>query len=169
MKITGQPQDQTIKLKKKDFVIKLCCKAESPSRHELSYSWYSLKAFEKPGSFNEEKRVKSTYPCLEIRVSSSTLMNAYVQEKRYCCKVSAAGCSIWSRLVEIKFEHGKLLSEKVTQSHHPYFEVDAIVLNHYTSINIPLTDCCLPSINDNFVYIIITAKSTNCTRFVKEQ
>ena len=35
--------------------------------------------------------------------------SSYIHERRYCCKVSAAGHSIWSRIVVIKFEHGKLV------------------------------------------------------------
>ena len=84
----------------------MCCNAESPSRHVLSYEWYDLKGIESPGSFNEQKKqVKSSTSCLELPMRSSS----YLHERRYCCKVSAAGRHIWSRPVVIKFEHGKII------------------------------------------------------------
>jgi len=108
VKIIDEPQDQIIKLKKRDLTVRLCCNAESPSRHDLSYEWYDLKAYEKPGSFNEQiKSVKGSKSCLELSMKSSS----HIHERRYCCKVSAAGHSIWSRIVLIKFEHGKFVMD----------------------------------------------------------
>ena len=106
IKIVEQPQDYKIKLKEKDFTIKLRCHAESPSGHQLSYAWYYLNASEKPGKFKKDKKtIKGTRPCLELPMQFSPNMD----ERRYCCEVSAAGHSEWSRVAVVELLHCKLL------------------------------------------------------------
>ena len=95
MKIVEQPQDLTIQVKEKQFIVALCCKAESPHGHQLSYKWYCLDDNE------NSKTIIGSNSLLMITMSLS--INA---GRRFYCKVSAGDCTVSSDVAEIKLETG---------------------------------------------------------------
>jgi len=96
IKIVEQPRDLTIRVKEKQFIITLFCKAESP--HDLSYKWYCLDDNE----ISERNETIIGSNSL-LMVSMSLSINA---GRRFYCEVSAGGYTISSNVAEIKLETG---------------------------------------------------------------
>ncbi|XP_065883776.1 hemicentin-2-like isoform X2 [Dysidea avara] len=92
VKIIEQPQDHAIQVKEKEFTVTLCCYAESPRGHQLTYNWYNKDANERPD------RSIGCNPILEIPMSLST------KGGRFYCTVSAGVYTVPSRVAMVKLE-----------------------------------------------------------------
>ena len=98
VKIIEQPQDLTIRVKEKRFIVTLCCNAESRCGYQLNYKWYCLGDNDNLG---RNKTSTGNGPLLKITMSLSIMAG-----KRFNCEVSAGGYTVLSRVAEINLETG---------------------------------------------------------------
>ncbi|XP_065883772.1 uncharacterized protein [Dysidea avara] len=96
VKIIEQPQDLTIRVKEKRFIVTLCCNAESRCGYQLNYKWYCLGDNDNLG---RNKTSTGNGPLLKITMSLSIMAG-----KRFNCEVSAGGYTVLSRVAEINLE-----------------------------------------------------------------
>lgn len=84
--IVLQPENQTVRLKKAEDMVKLYCRGQSPIRLPLAYKWYYLRGNETPKTIDRKKKtVKGTESSIDIPVKLSNK-----QEWRYFCDVLVA-------------------------------------------------------------------------------
>jgi len=97
--IIKEPQDQIIRLKNNETIVKLTCYAEALRGDDLCYEWYC----------DDSNDIISDSSCAEILFKQSS-RNI---EKRYRCKVSIADQPehhVTSRTALIKVEISKLIA-----------------------------------------------------------